>query len=95
MPGVFMSTSRKEMPWCFGASGSVRASRTPVGVVRAGGPDLLAVDDVVVAIAHGARLQAGEVAAGARLAVALAPDDLAARDARQVLASSAPRCRAR
>ena len=27
MPGWFMGTSRYEMPACFGASGSVRASR--------------------------------------------------------------------
>ena len=27
MPGARPSTSRKEMPRCFGASGSVRASR--------------------------------------------------------------------
>ena len=40
----------------------------PVGVVRAGGPDLLAVDDVVVAVADGAGLERGEVGAGARLA---------------------------
>ena len=45
----------------------------PVGGMRAGGPDLLAVDDEVVAIADGASLEAGEVGAGAGLAVALAP----------------------
>jgi len=27
MPGVVMGTRRQLIPWCFGASGSVRASR--------------------------------------------------------------------
>jgi hypothetical protein len=47
------------------------------------GPGLLAVDDVDLAAALGAGLQRGEVGAGTRLAVALAPPDLAAGDARQ------------
>src|SRR5262249_39935796 len=63
-----------------------RQQEDPVGAVAAGGPDLLAVDDVVVAVAHRARLQAREVGAGARLGVALAPDRLGAGDAGQVLA---------
>lgn len=58
----------------------------PVGAVAAGGPDLLAVDDEVVAVAYGAGLQRGEVAARARLRVTLAPDRLGAGDAGQVLA---------
>ena len=57
----------------------------PVGEVGAGGPDLLAVDHVVVAVAHGAGLEGGEVAAGARLAVEGAPPLLGARDRRDVL----------
>ena len=65
----------------------------PVGEVGAGGPDLLAVDDVVVAVADGAGLEAGEVAAGAGLAEALAPRDLAAEDAAGGVRASAPRCR--
>ena len=42
------------MPRCLGASGSVRAMQDhPVGaVLGAGGPDLLAVDHVVVAVAR-------------------------------------------
>ena len=54
----------------------------PVGVLGAGGPDLLAVDDVVVAVADGAGLEGGEVGAGAGLAEALAPDGLARRACR-------------
>src|SRR4030095_13852276 len=57
----------------------------PVGLVGVGRPDLLAVDDVVIAVEHRARLEAGEIAAGARLRVALTPADLAAGDLREVL----------
>ena len=35
MPGVFMSSMKNEMPSCFGASGSVRASRIPQSRVLA------------------------------------------------------------
>ena len=39
-------------PLCFGTFGSVRVIREAIiGIVRAGGPDLLAVDDPVVAVA--------------------------------------------
>src|SRR5205823_13094983 len=44
-----------------------------VGRTGAAGPHLLAVDDPLVAVAHGPGLQAGEVGAGARLAEQLAP----------------------
>ena len=55
----------------------------PVGVVRVGGPDLLAVDDVLVAIPLGLGLERGQVASRARLGVALAPEVVAVVDARQ------------
>ncbi|MCY1409471.1 hypothetical protein D9M71_248220 [compost metagenome] len=55
----------------------------PVGVVGVGGPDLLAVHHVVVAVTHRAGLQRRQVGAGARLGIALAPPVLAAEDARQ------------
>ncbi len=85
MPGVFMSISRNEMPsWRLSALGvGAHQAEDPVGVVRERGPDLLAVDDVVVALAHGARLQRREVGAGAGLRIALAPEVLAVVDARQ------------
>ena len=57
----------------------------PVGGVRAGGPDLLAVEDEVVAVTDGASLEGREVGAGARLTVALAPLHLPREDARKVL----------
>src|SRR3989442_1146087 len=54
----------------------------PVGLARARGPDLLAVDDPRVALEHGARAERGQVAARARLAVALAPADRPEQGAR-------------
>src|SRR6185437_5470310 len=55
-----------------------------VGVVRMRGPDLGAVDDVIVAVAHRAGLQRGEVGARARLGIALAPVILAGKNPRQI-----------
>src|SRR5215470_13926718 len=45
----------------------------PVGILRRGGPGLLAVDDVVVAVPPRRRRERGEVGAGAGLRKALAP----------------------
>ena len=56
----------------------------PVGVLRARGPDLLAVDDELVADELGAGAQRRQVGAGARLGVALAPDLVGGEDLRQV-----------
>lgn len=50
---------------------------TIVGIVRAGGPHFLTVDDPVVAIAHGFGLETGDVRTSARLGEQLAPDFLA------------------
>src|SRR5213078_3775621 len=57
----------------------------PVGLVGVRGPDLVAVDDEGVAVAYGARVERGQVGAGAGLAVALTPADFAAHDLRDVL----------
>src|SRR5204863_8168616 len=43
----------------------------PVAVVPERGPDLLAGDEVRITVAHGARLERGQVGAGTRLGVAL------------------------
>ena len=85
MPGVFMSISRKEMPSWRLARLRVGAhqAEAPVGVVRGGGPDLLAVDDVVVALPLRRGPQAGEVGAGAGLGEALAPPVVEVGGARQ------------
>ena len=56
----------------------------PVGVLAQRGPGFLTVDDVVIAIAHGAGLQRGQVGTGARLGVTLTPPVGAVEDARQV-----------
>ena len=85
MPWVFMSMRMKEMPCCFSASGSVRTDENPVGILRQRGPGFLAVDDVVVALAHGLGLERGKVGAGAGLRKALAHQSSRAR----IAASSA------
>ncbi len=59
-------------------------AEAPVGEAAARGPDLLAVDQIVVALVLGLGLQAGEVRTRARLGIALAPAHLAARDPGQV-----------
>ena len=46
----------------------------PVGVAREAGPHLLAVDDEVVAVEHGARLQRRQIGAGVGLGESLTPD---------------------
>ena len=93
-PGVFMSISRKEMPSCGLASVSVRTRQKiqsrPMGER---GPGLLAVDDVVVAVTTARRAQVGEVGAGARLRVALAPLTRRSCGCRAGSAPSARRCR--
>jgi len=55
------------------------------GFHRQGGPDLLAVDDKVVALAVGAGFETGEVGTGVGLGIALGPVVIAGEDARQVL----------
>src|SRR3954471_19424908 len=54
--------------------------------MRAGRPDLLPVDHIVVAIELGPSLQRGQVAPRARFQITLAPGDGSARDARKMFA---------
>ena len=76
------------MPRCLGASRvGAYEGEDGVGGVGGGGPDLLAVEDEVVAVADGAGLEGGEVGAGAGLGVALGPGGFAGEDGRQVLAA--------
>ena len=56
-----------------------------VGVLGLGGPDLLAVDDPLVSVELGPRLERGQVGAGIRLAETLAPGDLPLEDPRDEL----------
>ena len=85
MPGVFMSTSRNEMPSCRFAAFGIGAHQheAPVGMMRGRGPDLLAVHHVMVAVALRRGLQRGEVGSGARLGKALAPPIVEVGGARQ------------
>src|SRR4029450_5537541 len=53
-------------------------------MVRSRAPDLLPVDDPLVAVAHGAGPQPGEIGAGTGLAEQLAPPLAAAQERREV-----------
>ena len=57
-----------------------REQQAPVGDLAAARPDLLAVDDEVVALVHGGGLERGQVAAGVGLGVELAPQLLGRED---------------
>ena len=57
----------------------------PVRVVRVCGPDLRAVDDVVVAVGDGGGLQAGEIGTRLRFGITLTPEVVAAQHARQIV----------
>ena len=52
----------------------------PVSVMSTCRPDLGTVDDVVIILAHGPSLKAGEIGSGAGFAVALTPQDFATGD---------------
>ncbi len=85
MPGaVHRHQQEADAVLLLGALVGAHQHEDPVGVVGERGPDLLAVDDEVVAVEHGLGAQRGEVGAGIGLAVALAPDVLAGEDARQM-----------
>src|SRR4029077_12079031 len=56
-----------------------------VGVLRQRGPGLLAVDDILVALALGLGLERGEVGTRAGLGKSLAPPVVNAGDTRQVM----------
>ena len=70
---------------CFGQLGVGAGDEdAEPGVLGAAGPDLLAVDDELVAVADGPGAEVGEVAAAARLGEQLAPELLAAEDRPEV-----------
>ena len=62
-----------------------REQQAVVGVVGARGPDLLAIDDPVLAVEVGARSSTGEIGPAAGFAEQLAPGVFAGEDAAQVL----------
>ena len=86
IPGVRMSTRNIEMPTCFFTSvfGAREQQAVVGGRVGVAVPDLLAVHDVVVAVAHRARLEGREVGTGLGLGEPLAPQHVAGGHARQV-----------
>ena len=91
-PGWRMSTSRNADPLvlrCVGVGAGEHED--VVGEVAGGRPDLLPVDDPLVAVEHGPAAEVAEVGAGVGLGVALAPQVLAGEDAGQVVAPSARR----
>ena len=62
-------------PLCFGSVGSVRVIARPQSAnTGARGPDLLAVQHPLVAVAHGACGDRGQVRSGRRLAEQLAAE---------------------
>ena len=75
------------------SSAGLREDREEVGDAAVRDPDLLAVQDPVVAVAHGRRLDRRRVGAGARLGEAERGDHLARRELRQEARASARRCR--
>ena len=75
----------------FGAG--AHQAEYPVGVLAQGVPGFLAVDDVVIALAHGAGAQRGQVGAGARFGISLAPPILAGRECAAGSIPAARRCR--
>lgn len=75
------------MPRCLRSSIDVaRQAEHHVGVLGQRGPDLRAVDDVMVAVADRPGLERGEVGTGARFRKALAPPVVAGQDPRQIAA---------
>src|SRR6185295_3480771 len=61
-------------------------AEAPVGILRTAGPDLLAVDEEMIALVDGLRSQAGETGTRARLGIALTPAHRALDDTRHVAA---------
>ena len=95
-PPVISTSGRTSMPgWCIGqeeerdalvlrpAGVGAAEGEDPVGELRLAGPDLLAVDHPLVAVESGPGGHRRQVAPGARLAEALAPELLAPEDRRQ------------
>ena len=69
------------MPLCFGALAiGAGEHEAPIAPVRVRRPDLLTVDDPVVAVEVGARLNVRQVAARIRFGVSLTPQFLAPAD---------------
>src|SRR5262249_8480820 len=68
-----------------GAGIGAAEDKYPVGEMAERRPGFLAVDNVMIALAFGPRLQRGEVGASAGLGIALAPKIRPLKNARQVI----------
>ena len=80
-PGVVVGMMKRLMPFCLGASAIGPREEEAVGrLLDVAAPNLLAGDDVVVAVADGAGGQAGEVGPRVGLGEALVEVDLGAGD---------------
>ena len=85
MPGAFIGQMTQESAG-RGLRGRIGADQQllPVGNVGEARPDLVAVDDELVAVDFAACFQARKIGPGAGLGKALAPDDIAGEDLGQV-----------
>ena len=95
-PGWCIGRTKYVMPRCFGdVPVGAGQQQAVVGVVRARAPQLLPVDDPLVAVALGARREPGEVGSVPGLAEQLAPRVLAGQDRPQEPRASRRRSRGR
>ena len=94
-PGRSMSTMNRLMPSWPGVGVGLGDEHDEVGAVAVGDVGLRAVDDPLVAVAHGARADAGDVGAGVGLGDPEAGDLRRPRSPARGSAASAPRCRTR
>ena len=96
MPGAFMGQMTQESaPRGLGRGIGADQQFLPIGDVGEARPDLLAVDDEFIALDAAAGAQAAKIGAGAGLREALAPDDVAGENLRQMRTPSVPACRRR
>src|SRR5689334_21031968 len=60
-------------------------AETPIGILRAAGPDLLAIDEIVIALVDALCAQRCKIGSRAGLGIALAPPNFTLHDSRNVL----------
>ena len=70
------------MLWRVGVG--AHQEKAPIGEMGARGPHLLPIDDEMITQVYGTGTQAGEIAAGIGLRIALAPQLVSTEDARQM-----------
>ena len=81
MPGLFMSISKKRDAGLLLRLGvGAHQAKDPIRILAERIPGFLAIDDVLIALAHRAGAQGGQIRTGARLGIPLAPPGLARAD---------------